>query len=144
MFNIIDPAYAQSAGAAGGFDFMGLLPLVAIFVAFYFFLIRPQQKKAQEQKDMINAIQRGDQVLTAGGIVGLVESVEDNQVVIKVEDGVKLRFVKSAIVEKLSKDTTRQSSREATDNVRSLHDNAKSKSTTARRKPTTRKTTTKK
>jgi preprotein translocase subunit YajC len=102
-FSLIDPAHAQAAGGAGGFDFMGLLPLVVIFVAFYFFLIRPQQQKAQQQKQMLSAISKGDRVVTAGGILGKVHSIEnESEAVIEVEDGVRIRILKSAIVEKIS------------------------------------------
>jgi len=101
---MIDEAFAQAAGAApAGFDFMGLAPLVVIFVAFYFFLIRPQQKKAQQQREMLSAIVKGDRVVTVGGILGKVHSIENEmEVVIEVEDGVRLRILKSAIVEKVS------------------------------------------
>jgi preprotein translocase subunit YajC len=97
-FSLIDPAHAQAAGGAGGFDFMGLLPLVVIFVAFYFFLIRPQQQKAQQQKQMLSAISKGDRVVTAGGILGKVHSIEnESEAVIEVEDGVRIRILKSAM-----------------------------------------------
>jgi preprotein translocase subunit YajC len=106
-FNLIDSAHAQAAGGAGGFDFMGLAPLVVIFIAFYFFLIRPQQKKAQQQREMLAAVAKNDRVVTAGGIIGRVHSLEnDVEVVIEVEDGVRIRILKSAIVEKIPSGST--------------------------------------
>ena len=69
---LISPAYAQAAAASPGSDMMAFLPMVAIFVVFYFLLIRPQQKRAKETKAMLAALQKGDEVVTAGGIVGKV------------------------------------------------------------------------
>ena len=74
---LISPAYAQAGGAPGGFDLISLMPLLLIFVVFYFLLIRPQQKKMKQHRDMIGALKRGDRVLTAGGIIGTVVKVED-------------------------------------------------------------------
>lgn len=99
-FNLIDQAHAQAAGGPAGFDFMGLAPLVVIFIAFYFFLIRPQQKKAQQQRDMLSSLAKGDRVVTVGGIIAKVHSLENEmEVVVEVEDGVRMRLLKSAIVE---------------------------------------------
>ena len=74
---LITPAYAQAPRRlAGGGDLMTFLPMVAIFVVFYFLLIRPQQKKAKEAKAMLEALQKGDEVVTAGGIVGQIAKLE--------------------------------------------------------------------
>ena len=70
---LISPAYAQS-GAGAGFDIMALAPLVLIFVVFYFLLIRPQQKKMKQHRDMLSAVRRGDRVVV-GGIIGSVAKV---------------------------------------------------------------------
>lgn len=102
-FDLISPAYAQASGGSSGFDVMGLLPLMVIFVAFYFLLIRPQQKKAQQQRDMLAAITRGEKVVTAGGVIGKVHSIEnENEVILEVEGGTHLRILKSAIVERIT------------------------------------------
>ena len=138
MFQIIDPAYAQSAGSTGGFDFVSLLPLVLIFVAFYFFLIRPQQKKAQQQREMISAIKVGDQVVTAGGIIGVVDKVEETQFVLKVEDGTRMRFVKSAISEKINNNLKAPASKTQAENIAPLKP-ARTKGSVAQRKITPRK-----
>ena len=76
----ISPAFAQAAGGAsgGGSMLTQLMPLVLIFAVFYFLLIRPQQKKAKEHKAMISAVRRGDKVVTAGGIMGKITKVYDD------------------------------------------------------------------
>ena len=72
---LISPAYAQSTGGPFGGDLMTFLPMVAIFVVFYFLLIRPQQKRARETKAMLEALQKGDEVVTAGGVVGKISKI---------------------------------------------------------------------
>lgn len=101
----VTPAYAQAAGAPGGAAAFGqFLPLILIFVIMYFMLIRPQQKKAKEHRAMIEALRRGDQVLTSGGIIGKVTHVrEDGEVEVEIAAGVKVRVVKSTIAQVLSK-----------------------------------------
>jgi len=104
MFNLISPAHAQSAGGMlGGFDFMSLMPLIFIFVAFYFFMIRPQQKKMQAQRDMLNAVSRGDQIVTAGGIIGtVVKVVSDSEILLEIADNVQVRLIRGMITENLT------------------------------------------
>ncbi|MEL6266879.1 MAG: preprotein translocase subunit YajC [Pseudomonadota bacterium] len=100
------PAYAQTAGAApGGGDFLvQLLPLILIFVIFYFLLIRPQQKRAKEHQAMIEALRRGDQVITSGGMYGKVVKVrDDNDIDVEIAEGVKVRVVKSTVAQVVSK-----------------------------------------
>ncbi|MCW1920265.1 preprotein translocase subunit YajC [Rhodobacter sp. KR11] len=82
----------------------GILPMVLIFGIMYFLLIRPQQKKMRDLKAMIGALRRGDRVVTAGGIIGLVSKVEeDNTVEIEIAQGVKVKVVKATITQVLSK-----------------------------------------
>lgn len=99
------PAYAQAAGGApGGGDFIiQLVPLLLIFVIFYFFLIRPQQKKAKEHKAMVENLRRGDQVITQGGVHAKVTKVSDDEVEVEIAQGVKIRIVKSTVVQVLAK-----------------------------------------
>ena len=83
-------------GSQGGI--MSFLPLVAIVVVFYFFMIRPQMKKAKDQKKYIEALKKGDKILTIGGIYGKINDVrEDGSMIIEVEDGGKMRISKNAV-----------------------------------------------
>lgn len=84
-------------GEGGGSPLTGFLPLILIFVIFYFLLIRPQQKRAKEHKEMLAAIKKGDKVVTSGGIYGLVEDVGDNTVTLKIAENVRVKFGKSYI-----------------------------------------------
>ena len=78
------------------------IPLILIFVIFYFFLIRPQQKKAKEHKIMVKNLKRGDQVITSGGIVGTVERVmENDKIEIEISENVKVEIVKSTGIQAL-------------------------------------------
>ncbi|PJI37841.1 preprotein translocase subunit YajC [Ferrovibrio sp.] len=96
---LISEAYAQVGG--GTTDMLtSLLPLVLIFVVFYFLLIRPQQKKMKDHKAMIEAVRRGDIVTTAGGIIGKVLKVqEDGLVQVEIAEGVKVKVLKGTIGE---------------------------------------------
>ena len=94
------PAYAQTAAATGGANaFMQFVPLVAIFAIFYFLMIRPQQKRAKEHRAMLDAVKRGDEVVTGGGILGKVTRVQDSELEVEVAAGVKLRVVKGTLME---------------------------------------------
>ena len=80
------------------------LPLILIFAIMYFLLIRPQQKKVKEHQAMIEAVRRGDQVITQGGIVGKITKVKDDgEVEVEIADGVKVRIIKSTLAQVLSK-----------------------------------------
>ncbi|MBI1910992.1 MAG: preprotein translocase subunit YajC [Deltaproteobacteria bacterium] len=76
---------------------MSIAPLVILFVIFYFLLIRPQQKKAKEHKQMLSGIQKGDSVITNGGIHGRVVSVNEETITVEIADNVKVKFAKDAI-----------------------------------------------
>ena len=101
----ITPAYAQAVGGAGaGAAFTQFVPLVLIFAIMYFLLIRPQQKKLKDHRAMVEAVRRGDQVITGGGIIGKVSKVrDDGEVEVEIADGVKVRVVKSTISQVVSK-----------------------------------------
>jgi preprotein translocase subunit YajC len=87
---------APQQGGQGGI--MSFLPLVLIVVVFYFFMIRPQMKKAKEQKKYIEALKKGDKILTIGGIYGkVVEVREDATIIMEVEDGTKMKISKNAV-----------------------------------------------
>lgn len=95
----ISEAYAQTAGGAGaGGAFQAFLPLILIFVVFYFLLIRPQQKKMKQHREMLDAIRRGDKVVTGGGIMGTVTKVDnDNEVTVEIAKDVKVKVQRGTI-----------------------------------------------
>lgn len=93
--------YAQEAAA--GSMFGGFMPLILIFVFFYLFLLRPQQKKAKEHQQLLNALKKEDKIITAGGIYGTVVGVRENIVEIRVANGVNIQVAKPSISTVLSK-----------------------------------------
>ena len=101
----VSPAFAQAAGQPGaGAAFAQFLPIILIFVIFYFLLIRPQQKRMKEHRAMVDALRRGDQIVTSGGIVGKVSKVqEDGMIEVEIADGVKVKVVKHTITSLLNK-----------------------------------------
>jgi len=99
---LVSPAYAQAAGGQGAFT--SFIPLILIFAIMYFLLIRPQQKKVKEHQAMVEALRRGDQVVTQGGVVGKVTKVkEDGEVEVEISEGVKVRVIKHTIAQVLNK-----------------------------------------
>ena len=103
-FELITPAYAQAA-APGGSDLMTFLPMIAIFVVFYFLLIRPQQKKAKEAKAMLEALQKGDEVVTAGGMLGRISKLTDQYATVEVGPNTEVTVQRQAIAQLLPKGT---------------------------------------
>ena len=100
---IISPAYAQAAGVTDS-GFATLLPLVLIFVVFYFLLIRPQQKRAKNHRNMLAAVVRGDKVVTGGGIIGTVTKVvNDEELAVEIAEGIKVRVQRGLIASVQSK-----------------------------------------
>jgi len=102
---LISPAYAQAGGGgAFGGDLISFLPLILIFVVFWFFLIRPQQKKMKEHREMVANLKRGDQVVTGGGIIGKVTKVvDDNTIQVELADDVRVKVVRATVTDVLSK-----------------------------------------
>lgn len=102
----ITEAYAQAGGSgpSSGSGWMSLFPLLLMVLIFYFLLIRPSQKKEKDRKKMIEALQKGDKVITAGGIYGVISNIktEENIVVLKIADSTKVEFSKTAIQSKVS------------------------------------------
>ncbi len=99
---MVSEAYAMAGNAAGGQQgggYEGIIMLVAMFAIFYFLLIRPQQKRAKQHRELIQALAVGDQVVTAGGIHGKVTAVEETTVTIEVATGVKVKMNRSSITE---------------------------------------------
>jgi preprotein translocase subunit YajC len=103
--SFITPAYAQAlGGGAGGFDLIQLAPLALIFVVFYFLIIRPQQKKAKDHKAMVDALRRGDRIVTSGGIVGTVAKVvNDRELSLEIAEGVRVRAMRGMIAEVMTR-----------------------------------------
>jgi preprotein translocase subunit YajC len=103
----ISSAIAQTAPAAAGGDMqsslMSMLPLVLMFVVLYFVMIRPQMKKQKEHKAMIDALAKGDEVVTAGGVLGKVSKMGDSYVGLEVASGVEVQVQRSAVVQVLPK-----------------------------------------
>jgi len=100
----ISTAYAQGTGIFDQNALVQFLPLILIFVVFYFLLIRPQQRKAKDQKSMLDALRRGDRVVTGGGIIGTVARVDNpEEVVVDIAENVRVRVVRSTITSVLAK-----------------------------------------
>ncbi len=95
----ITPAFAQTTAAAGGTTalIVQIAPLVAIFAVFYFLLIRPQQKRVKEQRAKLDAVKKGDQVITGGGLVGKVVRVDEIYVDVELGQGLKVKAVKATL-----------------------------------------------
>ena len=99
-------AYAQTAAPAQqGMDWIGLMPLVLLFVLLYFLMIRPQMKRAKEHKTMTEALQKGDEVVTGGGVLGKITRVGDNYVTLQVAENVEIQVQKAAVQTMLPKGT---------------------------------------
>ena len=105
----INSAYAQAAGApaAGGFSVQQLLFPALLLVVFYFLLIRPQSKKAKEQRDMLSKIAAGDEVTTSGGILGKVIEVGDQYMTVEIAEGVNIKIQKFQVTQVLPKGTVK-------------------------------------
>ncbi|PXW90704.1 protein translocase subunit yajC [Nitrosomonas sp. Nm84] len=103
---LISDAFAQAAAPAqAGQEWLSLLPMVGILVIFYFLLIRPQSKRAKEHKQMVEALQRGDEVITNGGILGLVVNVSEGYVIVEIASGVEITLQRSSVQTLLPKGT---------------------------------------
>ncbi len=101
----ISNAYAQTASAGAESGLMSLLPMILIFVVFYFLMIRPQMKRQKEHKTMMEALAKGDEVVTAGGILGKVTRVTEAYVTLEITDGTEVMVQKSAVSTLLPKGT---------------------------------------
>lgn len=107
----ISQAWAQAAGGApGGFDLVGLLPIILMFVVLYFLMIRPQAKRAKEHKALLAALAKGDEVVAGGGMLGKVTKVGENYVSIEISPNVEVQVQKPAIQLVLPKGTIKNAS----------------------------------
>ena len=101
---LISTAYAQGTGMFDQNALIQFLPLILIFVVFYFLLIRPQQRKAKDHKTMLDALRRGDRIVTGGGIIGTVARVDSpEEITVDIADGVRVRVLRSTITSVLAK-----------------------------------------
>ena len=105
MSFFINDALAQGAGESGGFDITAILPLILMFGIFYFLLIRPQQKKSKEHKNLVAALKKGDEIITNGGLLSNVSNVEDNFLTCEIADKVEVRIQSHAVTTVLPKGT---------------------------------------
>ena len=96
---LITPAFAQSGGFAEGG--LGLMPIILVMVIFYFLLIRPQQKRAKQHKEMLSALNRGDKIVTNGGLTGtIIKAVEDSETIeVEIAKDVKVNVVRTMIAD---------------------------------------------
>ncbi|MFN4005715.1 MAG: preprotein translocase subunit YajC [Hylemonella sp.] len=104
----ISSAYAQTAPAAAPTmqdSLMSMLPIILMFVVLYFIMIRPQMKKAKEHRAMVEALAKGDEVVTAGGIVGRVTSLSENYIGVEIASGVEVQLQRQAVAQVLPKGT---------------------------------------
>ena len=100
---LIQNAHAQGAQQGDPFGF--LLPMIIIFVAFYFLLIRPQQKKQKAHSSLVAALKEGDEILTAGGMLGKITGVSEHYVVVKISENTEIKMQKSSVSQIVPKDT---------------------------------------
>jgi len=104
MSLLISPAFADAGAPAGGMGFDWIL-IVGMIVIFYFFLIRPQSKRAKEHRELVSSLDKGDEVVTSGGILGKVNKVTDDYVVIEIAANMEIKLQKHAVQATLPKGT---------------------------------------
>lgn len=102
---LISPAYAQAASGGTESTLLGLLPLVLMFVVLYFVMIRPQLKRQKEHKAMIEALAKGDEIVTAGGFLGKVSKIGETYIGVELADGMEVQMQRTAVVQVLPKGT---------------------------------------
>ena len=103
----ISPAYAQAAAEGSGLDLMSFVPLVVIFVVFYYLLFRPQQQKAKQHKKMVSSLRRGDRIVTQSGFIGSVAKVINNvEMLVDLGENVRVRMLREQVAEVLDSAST--------------------------------------
>ncbi len=103
---LISDAWAQSGGDAGS-SLIGILPMILIFVVFYFLLIRPQQKRTKEHKSMVAGLEKGDEIVTSGGTLGKILKVDDSFITVEVSQGVEIQVQRMAVAQMMPKGTVK-------------------------------------
>jgi len=101
----ISDAAAQAAGASGPSTLQGLLPMILLFVIFYFLLIRPQQKRQKEHKNMVAGLVKGDEVVTMGGVLGKIAAIDENFITLEISKGVEVRVQRQSVQAMMPKGT---------------------------------------
>jgi preprotein translocase subunit YajC len=99
MLNLIFALSGSGTGEGGPSLLTSFIPILLIFVIFYFLLIRPQQKKQRQHQDMIAAVRKGDRIVTNGGIYGTIADVKEHIIVLRIAENVKIELIKSAIAQ---------------------------------------------
>jgi preprotein translocase subunit YajC len=102
---LVSEAWAQSGGVAGGFDMQGIFLMVAMFAVLYFLMIRPQMKRAKEHKTMVDALQKGDEVVAAGGVLGRISKIGEGYVGLEIAPNVEIQVQRAAVQTILPKGT---------------------------------------
>ena len=106
----ISPAYAQGFGGGDMGALGSFLPLILIFVVFYFLLIRPQQKKQKSHREMLSALHRGDRIVTGGGLIGTVTKIlSDTELTVEISEGVRVRVMRGMVSDIIAKTEARTS-----------------------------------
>ena len=105
MSFFISDAVAQTGSTAGAGGIMGFLPMIALFVIFYFLLIRPQQKRQKEHKNMVADLAKGDEIVTMGGLLGKITAVDDNFVTVEIAKGTEVRVQRMSVQAMMPKGT---------------------------------------
>jgi preprotein translocase, YajC subunit len=102
---LIRNAWSQDGAAGGDGGLMSLLPLLLIFAVFYFFLIRPQMKQAREHKQMVESLSKGDEIVTSGGLLGKVNKIGDNFIMVEIAPDIEVKLQKHSVTAILPKGT---------------------------------------
>ncbi len=108
---MISEVWAQTGTPTGGMDIWGMLPLLLMFVVLYFIMIRPQMKRAKEHKAMVEAVQKGDEVIAAGGMLGRINKLDENYISLQIAPNVEVQVQRGSIQVVLPKGTLKETSK---------------------------------
>ena len=107
MSLFISDAMAQTAGAGGASGFMSFLPLIILFAVFYMLLIRPQQKRQKDHRNMVSGLAKGDEIVTMGGMLGKITAADENFITVEIAKGVEVRVQKMSVQAMMPKGTVK-------------------------------------
>lgn len=94
---MIDIAYAMGGGGEGAAGFGGFIPIILMFVIFYFLLIRPQQKKQKDHRNMVSNLKKGDRIITSGGLHGRITGIDDQTLTVEIADKVRVKVARTNV-----------------------------------------------